>query len=73
MIPARGTDVVWDQARADAARTRFERREARLSSERKERALRARRLEPPSERKRAIIAAALGRARAKRAAERGRP
>lgn len=73
MIPAKGADVAWDKARADAARTRFERREARLSSERKERALRARRPEPPSERKRAIIAAALERARAKRAAgERGR-
>ena len=73
MIPAEGADAVWDQVRAGAARTRFERREARLSSERKERALRARRPEPSSERKRAIIAAALERARAKRAAgERGR-
>ncbi|HET7764035.1 MAG TPA: electron transport complex subunit RsxB [Burkholderiales bacterium] len=67
MIPAKGVDVVWDQGRADAARLRFERRESRLLSERKERALRTRRAEPPSERKRAIIAAAVERARAKRA------
>ena len=67
MIPAKGSDVVWDQGRADAARLRFERREARLLSERKERALRAGRAEPPSEQKRAIIAAAVERARAKRA------
>jgi electron transport complex protein RnfB len=68
MIPAKGADIVWGQGRADAARLRFERREARLLSESKERALRAKRAEPQSERKRAIIAAAVERARAKRAA-----
>jgi electron transport complex protein RnfB len=68
MIPAKGADIVWGQGRADAARLRFERREARLLSESKERALRAKRAEPPSERKRAVIAAAVERARAKRAA-----
>jgi electron transport complex protein RnfB len=67
MVPARGDDV-WDRPRADAARTRFERRDARLAREREDRALRAKRAEPAPEKKRAIIAAAIARARAKRAA-----
>jgi H+/Na+-translocating ferredoxin:NAD+ oxidoreductase subunit B len=74
MIAATGDDAVWGQARADAARERFERRSARLARETKERAARlaARALrakeDPGSERKRAIIQAAIERARAKRAA-----
>jgi Na+-translocating ferredoxin:NAD+ oxidoreductase subunit B len=68
MVPAMGTDIVWGQGRADAARLRFERRKARLLFETKQRALRARGAEPASERKRAVIAAAVERARAKRAA-----
>jgi electron transport complex protein RnfB len=71
MIPAR-RDELWDRARADAARARFERRAARLKRERGERALRAARAAPASDKKRAIIAAAIARARAKRAASEGR-
>jgi electron transport complex protein RnfB len=70
MVPAAGADAVWDGARADAARTRFERREARLSREREERASRARRTGPGPDKKRAIIEQAVARARAKRAASR---
>jgi H+/Na+-translocating ferredoxin:NAD+ oxidoreductase subunit B len=73
MLPATGGDAVWDAARADAARERFERRAARLSRERHERserlagrALRARE-DPEAQRKRAIIQAAIERARARRA------
>jgi electron transport complex protein RnfB len=75
MVPAKGRDAVWDAARADAARARFEHRAFRLARERKERAerlsrraLRTKRSDPAAERKRAIIAAAIERARAKRAA-----
>jgi electron transport complex protein RnfB len=79
MIPAEGEDAIWDRTRADAARARFERRGFRLARDRKERAehlaqraLRAKRADPAAEKKRAIIAAAIERARAKRAAgERG--
>jgi electron transport complex protein RnfB len=70
MVPAAGADAVWDGTRADAARTRFERREARLSREREERASRARRTGPGPDKKRAIIEQAVARARAKRAASR---
>jgi electron transport complex protein RnfB len=80
MLPATGDDAIWDVTRANAARERFERRAARLSRERQERserlaerALRAKRADPAADKKRAIIAAAIERARAKRAAgERGR-
>jgi electron transport complex protein RnfB len=75
MVPAKGRDAVWDAARADAARARFEHCAFRLARERKERAerlsrraLRTKRSDPAAERKRAIIAAAIERARAKRAA-----
>jgi len=61
MVPAAGDDAIWDRARADAARTRFERRAARLQRERKER-------EPESKKKRAIVQAAIERARARRRA-----
>jgi len=72
MVPATGEDAAWDRARGDAARARFERREARLELEREERALRAKRAGPQTEKKRAIIAQAIARARAKRAASEGR-
>jgi electron transport complex protein RnfB len=71
MVPARSDDI-WDAARADAARRRYQRRGARLERERRERSARAKRAEPPSEKKRAIIAAAIERARAKRAASEDR-
>jgi Na+-translocating ferredoxin:NAD+ oxidoreductase subunit B len=72
MLPAVGTDAIWDRARADAARERFELRDARLERERRERAERmaARALkakeDPDAEKKRAIIQAAIERARAQR-------
>ena len=66
MVPAQAEDAVWDLARADAARERFEGRAARLERERKERALRARRADPGAEKKRAIVQAAIERARARR-------
>jgi electron transport complex protein RnfB len=72
MVPAKVGDAEWDLERSDAARARFEGRAARLKRERRERALRARRAVPPSEKKRAVIAAAIERARAKRAASEGR-
>src|SRR5215831_19578505 len=68
MVPATGEDAVWDRARADAARARFDRREARLAREREATVERARRARPQSETKRATIAQAIARARAKRAA-----
>jgi electron transport complex protein RnfB len=67
MVPAAGEDLVWDQARADAARSRYERRVARIARDGQERALRAKR-SPAPEKKRAVIAQAIARARAKRAA-----
>jgi electron transport complex protein RnfB len=70
MVPAAGTDAVWDGERADAARARFERREARLLREREDRANRSRRAPPGPEKKRAIIEQAVARARAKRAGSR---
>ena len=66
MVPAKGADAFWDRPRADAARRRYERREARLAGER------AKRAEPQPERKRAIIAQAIARARGKRAVSEGR-
>jgi electron transport complex protein RnfB len=75
MVPAIGEDALWDRRRADAARERFELRHARLERERSDRAerlaqraLEARRSDPEAEEKRAIIQAAIERARAKRAA-----
>jgi len=80
MVPASGDDALWDSARANAARERFERRRLRLEREREERAervaqraLQAKRSDPAAEKKRATIAAAIERARARRAAgEQGR-
>jgi electron transport complex protein RnfB len=72
MVAATGTDAIWDHTRADAARERFERRSARLERERRERAerLAARALkakkDPDAEKKRAIIQAAIERARSRR-------
>ena len=74
MVPAIGADALWDQPRASAARERFELRRTRLERERAERAgrLAARalkaKMDPDAEKKRAIIQAAIERARAKRAA-----
>src|SRR5262249_46973252 len=75
MVPAEGDDRVWNQARADAARWRFERRAERLARDREgrterlaQRAPREKRSDPEAEKKRAVIAAAIERARAKRAA-----
>jgi len=71
MIPAPQHDV-WDKTRADAARERFERRRSRLERERQERAGRVARRslgakgDPAAEKKRAIIQAAIERARARR-------
>ena len=72
MVPATGADAIWDRARADAARERFELRRARLERERAERtgrlaarALKAK-MDPDAEKKRAIIQAAIARARARR-------
>jgi len=72
MLPASGEDASWDRARADAARERFEARRSRHERERRERAerLAARALkakeDPDAEKKRAIIQAAVERARARR-------
>jgi electron transport complex protein RnfB len=73
MVPAVGADASWVRERADAARERFERRRARLELERKTRSerLAARALkakaDPDAEKKRAIIQAAIERARLRRA------
>ena len=72
MVPATGADAIWDRARADAARERFEQRRSRLERERRERAARlAARAhkakgDPNAEKKRATIRAAIERARARR-------
>jgi len=73
MIPATGADAIWDTIRADAARARFEQRNLRLDREQREhgerlvqRALTAKRSD--TEAPRAVIQAAIERARAKRAA-----
>ena len=75
MVPAIGDDALWDRPRADAARERFGLRRTRLERERSDRAERlaqraldARRSDPETEKKRAVIQAAIERARAKRAA-----
>jgi Na+-translocating ferredoxin:NAD+ oxidoreductase subunit B len=71
-VPA--TDPAWDRARADAARARFESHRARLGREKHERrehlarnALETK-ADPAAERKRAVIRAAIERARARRRA-----
>jgi len=75
MVPAKGNDAIWDRARADAARARYERRQARLERERRARTQRAARTaasDPEAAKKRAVIEAAIARARSKRAAARPR-
>lgn len=71
MIPATGEDQLWDQDRADAARLRFEKRAARLQAESEEhvRSLvgKRRATAPDDDRKRALIQAAMERARLQRA------
>lgn len=70
LVPATGADAAWDERRADAARERYERRQARLARRRAGRATRpgtSAGLASP-EAKRAAVTAALARARAKRAA-----
>jgi electron transport complex protein RnfB len=77
MVPATGADATWDERRADAARERYERHQARLERARAERPSRAAQsgagagLATP-EAKRAAVGAALERARAKRAAHGGK-
>jgi electron transport complex protein RnfB len=70
LVPA--ADTTWDAARADAARDRYRRRLARLDRDRTTRAAARAQRAPASrhgpEAKRAAIAAALERARARRAA-----
>ena len=72
MVPAAGADAAWDASRADAARERCDRRQARLARDRGERAVRlaarAPRAVASPAAKRAAIDAAFGRARARRAA-----
>ena len=69
MLPAKEEDV-WDAARADAARERFERRRSRLERERREgpegTARRSLKADPDAGKKRALIQAAIERARARR-------
>lgn len=71
MIPATGEDQLWDKGRADAARHRFEKRAARLQaeSEAHARSLAEKRqgMAPDDARKRALIQAAMERARVQRA------
>ncbi|HKO89451.1 MAG TPA: electron transport complex subunit RsxB [Burkholderiales bacterium] len=75
MQPAFGDDAIWDQPQADAARERhFNRKERleRLERERVERLARnaaTRRNAPDADAKRALIEAAVERARARRAAQ----
>jgi electron transport complex protein RnfB len=72
MVAASGDDASWGLERANAARERFERRQARLERDKNERAARlaARALkareDPGAEKRRAIIQAAIERARARR-------
>jgi Na+-translocating ferredoxin:NAD+ oxidoreductase subunit B len=73
MRPAVGTEAIWDEAKADAARARHEARKARLARLERERGERlaqraaAARAAPDAEAKRGLVQAALERSRAKRA------
>ena len=64
MVPATGTDAIWDDARADAARERSERRRGRLARERTQRVA----ARSTATAKRDAVQAALERARARRVA-----
>ena len=70
MVPATGADAIWDRSRAGAARERFEQRGARLEREQRGRAERmaerSLKADPDAEKRRAIIQAAIERARARR-------
>jgi electron transport complex protein RnfB len=66
MVPATGDDAIWDERRADAARERYERRQARRALAERASGTGAGLATP--EAKRAAVAAALERARSKRAA-----
>jgi electron transport complex protein RnfB len=74
MVPATGADAVWDERRAEAARDRYERRQARLGRRPAERAARSgaggNLASAPA--KRAAVEAARARARAKRSAHGGK-
>lgn len=81
MVAAIGADAIWGGGRADAARDRYERRQARLGRRQAARnARRATRAARPGaggnlaspQAKRAAVEAALARARAKRAAHGGK-
>lgn len=68
MIPAEGADAGWDRPRADAARLRFERRNSRQAEDRTARLTkRAHDAGSDADRKRAVIQAAVERARARKA------
>jgi len=73
MLPLPETQLTWTQAMADAARARFQFRNARLARDAAERAERLARkaqeqlAQPMPEAKRAIILAAIGRAKARKA------
>ena len=70
MVPAIGEDQLWDGARADAARERFDKRTSRLlaESEAHARSLAEKRQNnvPDNDRKRALIQAAMERSRLQR-------
>jgi electron transport complex protein RnfB len=70
MLAATGAEAGWDERRADAARERYERRLARLARARTGRTARPGAGLASTEAKRSAVAAALARARAKRAAHR---
>jgi electron transport complex protein RnfB len=76
MVPAKGADAIWGTRRADAARDRFARRQARLTSASDASGTKRRpdsaRIDGEAAKKRATILAAVERARARRAAARDR-
>lgn len=69
MRPAQGAEAIWDQAKADAARTRHDARKVRLARLERERVERlaqraaAARAAPDADAKRALIEAAMARAK----------
>ena len=71
MVPAAANDA-WDRARADTARERHEWRKARLARDAREKSPEKLRERTAAARKRAVIQAAIARARAKATAARGR-
>jgi electron transport complex protein RnfB len=71
MVPAQGDDIIWDTVRANDARQRFEKRNARLKAQSHAHARllaeKRRSSAPDDDRKRALIQAAIERARIQRA------